>query len=184
MNARVHAVLSAAEQWIEQKQPPNTAKQFKNVPQVYMSAFAIVAHCTLRLMTGKMATPHPSDNHIARQCVRVRVALDRLSRFLPNMTTLEANVTLCEELLWGLTLLLQPLTALSRVKPAVVSEEVVAALESAWIAAQPSLTPWPASVEPSDDPQNAEESIPYRLALLQRNTSSFFDTFGMVLAPQ
>lgn len=147
-----------------------------------MSAFAIVAHCTLRLMTGKMATPHPSDDHIVRQCARASVVLDRLSRFLPNMTTLEVDVGLCDELLWGLTLLLQPLTALSRVKPAVVSEEVVVALESAWIAAQPSLKPLLASSRNRGGPHNAETSIPDRLAVLQQSTSSCFNAFGMILA--
>lgn len=182
LNTCIGTVLSAAEQWIEQKLSPSAAKQSKNVPQVYMSAFAIVAHAMLRLVTGKTTTPHPQDDRIARQCKRARATLDKLSRYLPTTRALEGDVTLCDELLWGLTLFLQPLTTLARVKPAVVSEDVVAALESAWSTAQLSLVPWVASTKRREGSHRPEGSIPDRLAVLQQNTSSCFNTFGMVLA--
>lgn len=172
------------EQWIDTKQPSGTTNPSRNVPQIYMSAFAIVAHCILCLVTGKTNTPHPQDVRIARQCARARVALDRLPRFLPATMMLRTDTALCNELLWGLSLLLQPLAQLALIRPEVVDEDIVAALESAWSSAKPSLVPWVAAPPSAESASRPSGSISDRLSDLQRDASWCFDPFGMVLSPR
>ncbi|KAI0631334.1 hypothetical protein C8Q77DRAFT_200789 [Trametes polyzona] len=181
-------VLSAAEQWIGKHVWRDTTSWCSaDVPQVYMSAFAIVAHCALCLITGKITIPPLQEVRIEEHYSRVKVALGALPRFLPTEDALAKDDTLCNELLWGLTLLLRPLRALSCEKPGLVGEEVVISLEAAWAAAKPSLVPW---VAPRAEPRDKEVrlpslSVPERLSALQEDAAKCFDPFGMSLeSPQ
>ncbi|KAI0323692.1 hypothetical protein GY45DRAFT_1439507 [Cubamyces sp. BRFM 1775] len=176
-------VLVATEKWIMSKVTLNEdAKEWGQVPQDIV-AFTIIVHGMLRLMTGYTAVPDTQQDHFEWLQAQARSTLGLIPDFLPSGEALlgvhpPGDMSLCDELAFGLQLLLGPLTLLSRSVDSAdpsqrpfVDVDVVDRLEYVWGTADTVLRP--------DRPlENAHpqsrSSITERLRLLYNNVNSLF----------
>ncbi|KAI0641542.1 hypothetical protein C8Q79DRAFT_930012 [Trametes meyenii] len=191
-------VLSAAEQWIEKQQSLPDEPWISALPQINMYTFYIVVHCMLCVMQGKTTVPAPEETHFHNLCERAKAALCSLPKFLPVGSALVDHQTghaLCDQLSFGLQLLLAPLTLLSASMdapdpqfrnayklvgaPSVIETEVVTALEQAWETARIVLE---LPSRPDVEESKAGLGITTRLTALRTDVGSLFMSFGLVLS--
>ncbi|KAH9852315.1 hypothetical protein C2E23DRAFT_885821 [Lenzites betulinus] len=194
----VSHVLAVVEQWID-KQRANQNLRDRSLLQTNTSAFNIVLQCMLRVVLDKTTVPKPEQQHFQALCDRARDALSALPDFLPDRAALVGSATLCNQLAYGLKLLLKPLIQLSHGMdaphapdtaphivdtPSPITAEVVNALEEVWDTAwaviseshKPHLPP---PVAPRD-----HLGITRRLEEMQREVNLLFNPFGMQLGPR
>ncbi|KAL7277186.1 hypothetical protein ACG7TL_009034 [Trametes sanguinea] len=188
--ARLSDVFSATERWVGALQDadqseaqrasdssttgdgrPSQLQRASMSPQATLIAFRIVAHCMLRIAEPQTKIADAGTKQEAPKLEeRARVIFDALPRFLPSSDALvegqDENVPLCNELAFGLHMLVPLLALLSRAaaaspnappSPEMVSVEVANALVGVWRTAEAVLErPPPSAV------QSFMEKLPVR----------------------
>ncbi|OSD05191.1 hypothetical protein PYCCODRAFT_1406645 [Trametes coccinea BRFM310] len=150
---------------------PSQLQRASMSPQATLIAFRIVAHCMLRIAEPQTKIADAGTKQEPPKLEeRARVIFDALPRFLPSSDALvegqDENMPLCNELAFGLHMLVPLLALLSRAaaaspnappSPEMVSVEVANALVGVWRTAEAVLErPPPSAV------QSFMEKLPVR----------------------
>ncbi|KAI0355887.1 hypothetical protein OH77DRAFT_270524 [Trametes cingulata] len=162
-------------------------------PQLYMSAFHIVVQCMLRILRGETAVPEPRAERLKKMSECAQEALKFLPRFLPSTQALLDSIDLCDQLSFGLHLLLGPLAEFSQIldessqfTTAKVDcrDEAVEALQAAWNTAKRDLAPPATYSVPLPPPWGKRSARTCQLELLRDEVGALFPpSFLLALGP-